>query len=454
MNAVGSSVATAPRARHRRGRPVAPLRGSPRVGARTKPATSSSRATRAPSATTTSVGELGEVLLGRGVRAARPRATSRSSSRSASRSRTSPRRSTSTAKARGAGIGHGSWSSAEGATTPIEPVGLEEIRAARARIAGVGRCARRCPPRPRGRRPRDLAQAREPPADRLVQAARRRQRDGAGRPGGARARRLHRERRQHGAGRRLVRAAARHPLHGRRARPRAREPSSTRSSGSAAGSSRSRSSAGGRCSSSTTIPGMEGCFVHPVSDPAVIAGNGTIGLEILEDLPDVDAVLVPYGGGGLSCGIASAMRALRPRARVFACEVETAAPLAASLAAGRPAGRRLHAELRRRHRRPQRARRDVAARLDAARRLARRLARRGRGRDPPPRRAGPRGGGGAAGAAVAAAASDRAPAGKIVCVVSGGNIDPARSGLDPRRDESLVAQRNRQPPRKTKEFRP
>jgi len=81
-------------------------------------------------------------------------------------------------------------------------------------------------------------------------------------------------------------------------------------------------------------PSQEGRFVHPVSDPAVMAGNATIALEIMEDLPDVDAVLVPYGGGGLSCGIASVMRALRPQARVYACEVETAAPLHASLRAG------------------------------------------------------------------------------------------------------------------------
>jgi threonine dehydratase len=87
---------------------------------------------------------------------------------------------------------------------------------------------------------------------------------------------------------------------------------------------------------SRTYPGIEGFFVHPVSDRAVIAGNGTIGLEILEDLPDVDAVIVPYGGGGLSTGIAAAVRALRPAARVWACEVETAAPLRASLAAGAP----------------------------------------------------------------------------------------------------------------------
>lgn len=83
-------------------------------------------------------------------------------------------------------------------------------------------------------------------------------------------------------------------------------------------------------------PGMEGLFIHPVSDPAVIAGNGTVGLEILEDLPDADAILVPYGGGGLSCGIASAVEALRPQARVFACEVDTAAPFSASLKAGQP----------------------------------------------------------------------------------------------------------------------
>jgi len=83
-------------------------------------------------------------------------------------------------------------------------------------------------------------------------------------------------------------------------------------------------------------PGREDLFVHPVSDPPVVAGNGTIGLEIVEDLPDVDAVVVPYGGGGLSCGIASALRALRPSARVYAAEVETAAPFAAALAAGKP----------------------------------------------------------------------------------------------------------------------
>ena len=77
-------------------------------------------------------------------------------------------------------------------------------------------------------------------------------------------------------------------------------------------------------------------FIHPVSDVAVMAGNGTIGLEILEDLSDVNTVLVPFGGGGLSCGIATAVRSLRPEVRVFGCEVETAAPLAAALTAGGP----------------------------------------------------------------------------------------------------------------------
>ncbi len=80
--------------------------------------------------------------------------------------------------------------------------------------------------------------------------------------------------------------------------------------------------------------GIEGTFVHAFSDDAVMAGNGTIGLEILEDLPDVDAVVVPFGGGGLSCGIASALRALRPRTKIYAAEAATAAPLVASLAKG------------------------------------------------------------------------------------------------------------------------
>lgn len=82
--------------------------------------------------------------------------------------------------------------------------------------------------------------------------------------------------------------------------------------------------------------GVEGLFVHPVEDDAVMAGNGTIGLELVEDMPDLDTVVVPWGGGGLTTGIASAVKALRPGVRVITAEPATAAPLAASLAAGEP----------------------------------------------------------------------------------------------------------------------
>src|ERR1700758_2111586 len=84
------------------------------------------------------------------------------------------------------------------------------------------------------------------------------------------------------------------------------------------------------------LDGLEGLFVHPVQDPAVMAGNGTIGLEILEDLPDPDAVVIPYGGGGLTTGIASAIKALRPGTKIITAEPDTAAALAAAVAAGRP----------------------------------------------------------------------------------------------------------------------
>ncbi|MGB5132704.1 MAG: pyridoxal-phosphate dependent enzyme [Steroidobacteraceae bacterium] len=83
-------------------------------------------------------------------------------------------------------------------------------------------------------------------------------------------------------------------------------------------------------------PGVDATFVHAFDDPQVMAGNGTIALEIVEDLPDVDAVVIPWGGGGLTCGIASGMRELKPACRIFAAEVATAAPLAPSLAAGAP----------------------------------------------------------------------------------------------------------------------
>jgi threonine dehydratase len=83
-----------------------------------------------------------------------------------------------------------------------------------------------------------------------------------------------------------------------------------------------------------THPAMNGTFVHPFEDDQFIAGNASCGLEILEDLPDVDAVVAAFGGGGLSCGIAAAMKERGKKVKVFAAEPETAAPLARSLAAG------------------------------------------------------------------------------------------------------------------------
>ena len=167
-------------------------------------------------------------------------------------------------------------------------------------------------------------------------------------------------------------------------------------------------------------------FVHPVSDPAVIAGNGTIGLEILEDLPDVDAVVVPYGGGGLSSGIACALRALRPQARVFASEIETAAPLAPSLAAGAPTpasyaasfvdgigSKGLLAEMWPMVRELLAGSIVVSLAQTAA--AIRALVERHHVVAE-----------GAGGTAVAAALTGRAGPGKVVAVVSGGNIDPEK----------------------------
>ncbi len=85
------------------------------------------------------------------------------------------------------------------------------------------------------------------------------------------------------------------------------------------------------------LDGLDGLFVHPVQDPAVMAGNGTIGLEILQDLPEPDAIVIPYGGGGLTTGIASAVKALRSGTKIITAEPETAAAMAAALAAGQPA---------------------------------------------------------------------------------------------------------------------
>jgi threonine dehydratase len=84
------------------------------------------------------------------------------------------------------------------------------------------------------------------------------------------------------------------------------------------------------------VEGLDGMFVHPVADEQVIAGNGTIGLEILEDLPDVDTVVIPVGGGGLATGIATAIKARRPQARIVTAEPETGAALHAAMSAGEP----------------------------------------------------------------------------------------------------------------------
>ena len=171
--------------------------------------------------------------------------------------------------------------------------------------------------------------------------------------------------------------------------------------------------------------GLDGHFIHPVRDPAVIAGNGTIGLEILQDLPDVDAVVIPYGGGGLSAGIASAIRALKPETRIFAVEVETAAPLAASFAAGGPVeveyvpsfvdgigGKSVLPEMWALVRDSLDA--SLLVSLDELRAAIRLLAERQRVIAE-----------GAGAASVAAALAGRAGPGKVVCVVSGGNIDSA-----------------------------
>lgn len=174
------------------------------------------------------------------------------------------------------------------------------------------------------------------------------------------------------------------------------------------------------------FPGVEGTFIHSFDDPDVMAGNGTIAVEILEDLPDVDAIVIPWGGGGLTCGIASVMRELRPACKIFAAEVETAAPLAASLAAGTPTeveyqpswvdGIGAKAVF------PQmfeRARQlingslvaDLNSVADALRLLITQnhIIAEGAGACP-----------------VACALSGKAGGGKIVCIISGGNIDPSK----------------------------
>ena len=172
--------------------------------------------------------------------------------------------------------------------------------------------------------------------------------------------------------------------------------------------------------------GQSGVFVHPVSDRAVMAGNGTIGLELVEDLPDVDAVVVPYGGGGLSSGIASALRALKPEVPVYAAEVATAAPLVAAFAAGEPTNVEyvpsfvdgigssrvldemwpLVKEL---------LAGSLVASLEDVTAAVRLLAVRNRVVAE-----------GAGAAALAVALNESAGTGKVVCIVSGGNIDTAK----------------------------
>ena len=169
--------------------------------------------------------------------------------------------------------------------------------------------------------------------------------------------------------------------------------------------------------------GAAGLFLHPVESDEVMAGNGTIGLEIAEDVPDVDTVLVPVGGGGLIVGIASALKQLRPSARIVAVQPETAAPLAASFAAGAPraidyrptwidgAGAKL--VLPRMWPRLQELVDDIAVvTLDAVAHAIRVLAERTHTVAE-----------GAGALALAAAIAGRAASGTTVCVVSGGNID-------------------------------
>ena len=172
-----------------------------------------------------------------------------------------------------------------------------------------------------------------------------------------------------------------------------------------------------------TYPGLDSFFIHPVSDSAVIAGNGTIGLEILEDLPDVETVVIPFGGDGLSSGIAAAIRSLKSNTRIYACEVETAAPLKTSLNAGSPqtvdytpsfvdgiGGRSVLKEMW-----PLVSSLiddSLVVSLPQVSRALKLLIERNRVLAE-----------GAGAAAVAAALSGMAGSGKIVCIVSGGNID-------------------------------
>ena len=175
-----------------------------------------------------------------------------------------------------------------------------------------------------------------------------------------------------------------------------------------------------------SYPGVEATFIHAFDDPDVMAGNGTIGLELLEDLPDLDAVVIPWGGGGLSCGIAAVLRARAPHVRIYAAEIETAAPLAASLAAGEPrtveytpsfvdgiGSKMVFPRMFEQGR--QLLDGSLVVTLAEAAKGLKLLAERNRVIAE-----------GAAACAVAAALSGRAGSGKIVAIVSGGNIDMDR----------------------------
>lgn len=85
-----------------------------------------------------------------------------------------------------------------------------------------------------------------------------------------------------------------------------------------------------------TYPSVDGVFVHPFDDHDFIAGHATMGLEILEDLPNVTAVIAAIGGGGLVTAVGSAVKALEPAVKVWGAEPETAAPAALSFASGSP----------------------------------------------------------------------------------------------------------------------
>jgi threonine dehydratase len=172
-----------------------------------------------------------------------------------------------------------------------------------------------------------------------------------------------------------------------------------------------------------SYPGVDATFIHAFDDPHVMAGNGTIALELLEDLPDLEAVVIPWGGGGLSCGIAAVLRARVPHIRIYAGEIETAAPLAASLAAGEPRtveytpsfvdgiGSKMVFPNMFEHARKLLDGSLVVSLKEAAEAM-KLVAERNRVIIE-----------GAAACAVAAARSGRAGPGKIVAIVSGGNID-------------------------------